>query len=299
VRRIAPKTGVYCLTFPNGKRYVGVVTSARGSIARRWATYKRGQCAQQPRLYRALLKHGVTNVAFSVLVSGGAPDDLLAAEAKFISEFRTCDPQFGYNVSSGGASGRTGVPASPETKARLRALFLGRSPSPESREKNRLAHLGRTPSEESKAKRAVTVAAKKAAGWIPPSGWHHTPEAKAKISAAGTGRIKPPLKNPSEWRRKRAEAFAAKKAKGWCPPKTGPRSAEAREKMAAAKRGRKLSPEVRDRMSIAHREKFARRRAELGYAVSPETRARNRDAALRYIERTRGEETLAKNVGAA
>jgi hypothetical protein len=55
--------GIYKLTSPNGKCYIGQSVN----IERRLPRYKRLKCSNQPRIYRALKKYGVNNFKYEVI----------------------------------------------------------------------------------------------------------------------------------------------------------------------------------------------------------------------------------------
>lgn len=207
MQRIAPNNGVYMLEFPNGKRYIGVVASAHNTVAKRWACYKRLSCTGQPSLHRALVKYGVENVKFSMLVSEGSFEELWAAEIKYIAEFKTCDQAYGYNLATGGRGGRSGVPTTAETKAKMRALFLGKPTSEEAKEKNRMAHLGRKATLEARERMRAAQAKIRQEG-RGPGPRPQSMETRARISAAMKGVAKSP-----ETRENMRKAWQLRRAK--------------------------------------------------------------------------------------
>lgn len=104
--------GVYCLTFPNGKRYVGVGTSCKG-IYGRWDNYKNLKCKGQPKLYNALKKYGPENVKFEVILETEDKDNALRSEMYLIDIWKLQDIEYGYNINDGG-KGNNGYKHSPE-----------------------------------------------------------------------------------------------------------------------------------------------------------------------------------------
>jgi group I intron endonuclease len=56
--------GVYSITSPTGKVYVG----SSKHIEVRWKSYKKLRCKDQTKIYRSLIKHGVDNHIFKVLI---------------------------------------------------------------------------------------------------------------------------------------------------------------------------------------------------------------------------------------
>lgn len=118
---------------------------------------------------------------------------------------------------------------------------------------------------------------------VPSKGYHHTPEALEKMSAASLGRHHSPEtkarigaankgeRNPMKRLEIRAKLSASKMGHQVSP--------ETRAKISAALTGKHLSPEVREKIRVASlgrrhtpeaREKM--RRAKLGKVCSPETR---------------------------
>ena len=97
--------GVYCLTSPSGKKYVGIGCGVNG-IAQRWNSYKRLDCKQQPRLYRALKKYGPDNFIYDVLFVTDDMDCAKSYEVYLINAWNLQNNQVGYNISEGGDGGR-------------------------------------------------------------------------------------------------------------------------------------------------------------------------------------------------
>lgn len=56
-------TGIYKITNPNGKIYIG----QSNCIEKRWAFYKRIDCKNQKLIYRSLKKYGVNNHSFEII----------------------------------------------------------------------------------------------------------------------------------------------------------------------------------------------------------------------------------------
>jgi group I intron endonuclease len=57
------KIGIYKITNPNGRIYIGQSTN----ILLRWGKYKKLHCKDQPSLYNSLLKYGVENHTFDIV----------------------------------------------------------------------------------------------------------------------------------------------------------------------------------------------------------------------------------------
>jgi group I intron endonuclease len=123
--------GVYCLTFPNGKRYVGVGCS-KGGIHQRWKKYKYLTCKSQPKIYNALKKYGPENVKFEVILETDDVDNALRSEMYLIDVWNLQDIRYGYNINDGGR-GNNGYKHSKERIEKIRNSLLGRKWTEEQR----------------------------------------------------------------------------------------------------------------------------------------------------------------------
>lgn len=92
--------GVYCLTFPNGKRYVGI---SLYSIEDRFKHYKNLNCKKQSRLFNALKKYGPENVEFNIILQSNDKTKVLKVENQLISIYNLTSKKYGYNILSGGS----------------------------------------------------------------------------------------------------------------------------------------------------------------------------------------------------
>jgi hypothetical protein len=145
---------------------------------------------------------------------------------------RTFSPEHRENLSAA-SKGRSRGPFSPEHRARIAAALKGRAKSPEHRENLSAALKGRSRGPFSPEHRENLSAASK--------GHEVTAETRAKIAAAQKGRTHSP--------EARARMSAARKGRRF-----GPRSPETKAKLSAALKGRARgphSPETRARMSAA------------------------------------------------
>lgn len=85
---------VYCHTFPNGKRYIGITNN----IENRWRNgdgYK-----HQKKVWNAIVKYGWDNIRHEILIDGIPKEKAQELEKKLIAEFDSI--KSGYNVSVGG-----------------------------------------------------------------------------------------------------------------------------------------------------------------------------------------------------
>lgn len=197
---------VYMHKCPNGKVYIGITCQSPKS---RW-NCGRGYIKNE-HFYRAIQKYGWENIEHIIIEENLTKKQAANFEIDLISRYKSNDYKFGYNMSSGGEFGGAGVVVSQETRNKLSKKRKGTkmpehskvkiseslkghivseetkakiskslkaknmkgkiSVSEETKEKIRIANTGKTVSEETKA-----VLSKKC------SGWHHTDEAKRKIS---------------------------------------------------------------------------------------------------------------------
>jgi hypothetical protein len=272
---------LYCLEFPNGKKYIGLTIRT----SRRRASYRAASKAGSllP-VHKAIRKYGFPGLRILCI---GSRDYIADLEVRTIAAFRTRTSEYGYNVFIVGDLGpaqtqevgarisptnkergkglkrppefgaaisaaKKGVKRPPEAVAKMRAAKLGRPSwnkgklfSPEARANMRAAAKLRPPvSEETRARMSATR-----------KGRPRSEETRAKISAAH-------LKLPPFSAEHRANMSAANRKRKGLPKR--PFTAEHRANIGAARKGLSLSPE--HRASI--------RAGSKGHAVSPETRAK-------------------------
>ena len=103
---------VYCHTFPNGKRYIGITNQ---EPERRWRSGK-GYIGQV--VYDAILKYGWSNIKHDILFIGLSKEEAEKKEIELIKALETDSHKRGYNVESGGNTARL----SEDTKDKLRKI---------------------------------------------------------------------------------------------------------------------------------------------------------------------------------
>ena len=120
------KMNVYCIYFPNGKRYVGVERREGRRIAdhARCSSLKSGGGARL--VDKAIKKHGWENCQWRYLATNCTDSIGWEFEKFFIRHFKTQEFGNGYNVSGGGDSGAYGVKHSAERIARTNATKRAR-----------------------------------------------------------------------------------------------------------------------------------------------------------------------------
>jgi group I intron endonuclease len=92
---------VYCLrNLRDNRMYIGATQT---DLRKRWQWHCRDARAGSPRrIHQALRKHGPSNFEVYTMKSNCSESDLKRFERWWISRFKTCDPQFGYNEEPGG-----------------------------------------------------------------------------------------------------------------------------------------------------------------------------------------------------
>ena len=85
---------VYCHTFPDGKKYIGITSQ---NPEKRW---NKGQGYKKQKVYKAISKFGWENIKHEVLFSGLSKEEAEFKERCFIKEYNTIGQ--GWNVDTGG-----------------------------------------------------------------------------------------------------------------------------------------------------------------------------------------------------
>lgn len=91
---------IYCHTAPNGKRYVGQTCQEPEQRWRDGVGYK--GCVH---FERAIKKYGWDNFEHQILDVASSLDEANELERHYISEFRSNEPEYGYNMTEGGSHG--------------------------------------------------------------------------------------------------------------------------------------------------------------------------------------------------
>lgn len=117
--------GVYCLTSPSGKRYVGIGLSKKGGINMRWSSYKRLKCKDQSKLYNALKKYGPENFIFEIILETNDVERAKNVEKQLIALWNLKNDKYGYNMTDGG-DGSVGFKHSKETKDKISLTNKGK-----------------------------------------------------------------------------------------------------------------------------------------------------------------------------
>lgn len=87
----------------NGKVYIGL-SRAFSKRIKSYLYHSREDKTGQIPIHRAIKKHGKENFSLAILEYGIPDNDLENRERAYISEFKSNDREFGYNLTSGGES---------------------------------------------------------------------------------------------------------------------------------------------------------------------------------------------------
>ena len=152
--------GIYKLTSPSGKSYVGKTTN----LYARLNQYKNLHCEGQGYLYNALKKYGLENFKIELLEEVQGDDiDLVEKmlneiEIKYIAEFGVNDRSLGYNIAKGGVGGTH----SEETKRKIGEGNRGKVRTEEFKNAVTARMKGVPKSAESNLKRSTSMKGKNA-----------------------------------------------------------------------------------------------------------------------------------------
>lgn len=138
---------VYKHTCPNGKVYVGI--TSKNPIVR-WA--KGNGYNHNTHFHNAILKYGWNNIKHEILYTDLSKEEACEKEIELIAEYKSNNPDYGYNLSSGGESGFIGCHPSEEARRKMSEAhklivgekhhLYGTHRSEITKEKLRIANLG-------------------------------------------------------------------------------------------------------------------------------------------------------------
>lgn len=171
-------TGIYKIVNPNGLIYIG----QSKNIENRLKKYRCKSCKDQPSLYKSILEYGFDNHKISLLKECSCLE-LNKWEKFFINKYKSHDPIFGLNLTTGG---QDSFKFSDQVKPRLSNAQKGNKKT-----------LGRKQTKEEIAKRIAKT-----------TGQKRTKEQRERMSKAAIGKIV-----SEETKQKMSEASRYKTAK--------------------------------------------------------------------------------------
>jgi tRNA nucleotidyltransferase/poly(A) polymerase len=173
--------GVYCLTSPSGKRYVGVGCGKQGVFAR-WRMYKSYLCKNQTALYNALISHGSDNFKYEVILETDDVEKAKRVEIQLIALWNLTNPHYGYNISIGGDCGMLGKKFSEDHKRKISESNKGHKHSEETKKLISKNYKKREQSEEQRKKTSERMIGNKYG-----LGHKHSEDHKRKIGESQKG----------------------------------------------------------------------------------------------------------------
>lgn len=139
---------VYKHTTPNGKVYIGMT---KQNPKKRFANGKGYKFNSY--FSNAISKYGWENIRHEILHFGIGKEEAELLEKKYIRDFNSTNPKYGYNLTLGGESGpKVTDRAKAEISNKLKAYYSVE----ENRKKNSEAHKGLHHSEATKKKMSVS-----------------------------------------------------------------------------------------------------------------------------------------------
>lgn len=142
----------------NNKKYIGLT---KQEPEKRWANGT--HYTNSTHFKHAIEKYGWGNFNHEIVASNLTAEEASELEKKLISEYKTTNDDYGYNLDAGGSFTKhsdstkekirkaiTGIKRSDETKEKIRRAStgnkncLGRKQKEESKQKNREAHMNKT-----------------------------------------------------------------------------------------------------------------------------------------------------------
>lgn len=108
---------IYKHTTPSGKVYIGLTSV---EVKKRWLNgrgYRRNNY-----FWNAICKYGWDNIKHEILETGLSKEEASEAEKKYIAMYRSCEMDYGYNLTEGG---ETGIVHTAESRRRLSEAHKG------------------------------------------------------------------------------------------------------------------------------------------------------------------------------
>jgi len=168
--------GLYRLTFPSDKFYIGMTTK---SMKRRlWRHVAHANAGSQTQVARAIRKYGKESITATPLIVCSDLSTLRLLEERVIKAFDAVTNGYNINPKWNHTTDTTGYCHTKKARQRIAAAQKGRVRSAETRASMAAANLGKVLSFEHRAKIALAR-----------TGTTASPETRAKMSAALLGRV--------------------------------------------------------------------------------------------------------------
>lgn len=107
---------IYChRNMANGKRYIGITRS--DNLRNRWRNGK--GYSRNLHFSNAIEKYGWDGFEHTVLIDGLNAEQAYEKETEMIKQYKTTDPQYGYNISNGGKYFFAGLHHTEDAKRRI------------------------------------------------------------------------------------------------------------------------------------------------------------------------------------
>lgn len=140
------KWSVYKHTCPNNKVYIGITCRKPEN---RWNNGKGYKLNKH--FYNAINKYGWENIKHEVIANGLEKDEAKNFEIALIALYKSNQPEYGYNHSTGG-EGKSGFVPTVETRDKIRNRLKGNHRPDDVKAKLSKAHKGKVLSAEHKRK---------------------------------------------------------------------------------------------------------------------------------------------------
>ena len=111
---------VYMHVTPNNKKYIGITSK---KPEHRWANGN--GYAKNTYFFKAIMKYGWDNIQHIIIANALSKEEACNLEKALICGCKTTDPSHGYNISTGGESGTSGVKYGQAFCQKVRSRMLG------------------------------------------------------------------------------------------------------------------------------------------------------------------------------
>ena len=98
----------------NGKVYIGLNTE---SLQKRWSSHKVNSKNKNTHLYTSMRKYGIENFIIEIIDETDSFEELGRLERYYIDQYKSRDPNYGYNITAGGESNQ--LDGNPKAKLTL------------------------------------------------------------------------------------------------------------------------------------------------------------------------------------